>query len=243
MTKPFTTMTFNIGNGLVTIDRLRDWLEQSGTDLVALQEVSDQQANAIGEEFGDTLPYRIVRGGHYTGRAILSRFPLVEHEWIPSDPDRPDLRVVADVDGQPVTIVNAHPSPPRPSRSGWIFDDRSRRQIQQAAQAALDAQPAILLGDFNMTARHEAYRWMREVGLEDAWATTGTPSGRTLPVRMGQTTSMQRRLKWVPMRPLARVDYIWTTEGVKVEDAWVGDDLGSDHLPVLARISPVTEQK
>lgn len=32
-------------------------------------------------------------------------------------------------------------------------------------------------------------------------------------------------------------DYIWVTPDLAVESAWVGQDAGSDHLPVFARLS------
>jgi endonuclease/exonuclease/phosphatase (EEP) superfamily protein YafD len=36
--------------------------------------------------------------------------------------------------------------------------------------------------------------------------------------------------------PLLRVDYIWYTEPIHCLNSWVGEDTGSDHLPVLATL-------
>jgi endonuclease/exonuclease/phosphatase family metal-dependent hydrolase len=43
-------------------------------------------------------------------------------------------------------------------------------------------------------------------------------------------------LQGLPLRPVARVDYIFYTRGLHATAAWLGDDGGSDHLPVLARL-------
>ena len=39
-----------------------------------------------------------------------------------------------------------------------------------------------------------------------------------------------------PVIPIMRIDYVWASAEWQIVDAWVGDDAGSDHLPVLARI-------
>jgi endonuclease/exonuclease/phosphatase family metal-dependent hydrolase len=43
-------------------------------------------------------------------------------------------------------------------------------------------------------------------------------------------------LSWIPLIPAARVDYIWYTEQLSCASCWVGDDAGSDHMPVFARL-------
>jgi endonuclease/exonuclease/phosphatase family metal-dependent hydrolase len=237
MKTTFTTMTFNIGNGLAPVERLRAYLLEAAPDIVALQEVDGAQAEGIEHQLSDAFPFRIIRPGCFTGRAILSRFPIVSHEWMASDPSRPDVRAIIDLDGQELTIVNAHPSPPKPTANGWVFGELSRLQIRKAVEVAIATRPALLVGDLNMTARHPAYTGMREAGLVDVWSTQGKVPGKTLPVRMGQSRRFQRGFAWMPLRPVARVDYIWHTGEFVTEAAWLGDDAGSDHLPVLATLS------
>jgi len=41
----------------------------------------------------------------------------------------------------------------------------------------------------------------------------------------------------MPMLPFLRVDYIWSTPDLTALAAWLGEDAGSDHLPVLARLA------
>jgi endonuclease/exonuclease/phosphatase family metal-dependent hydrolase len=70
----------------------------------------------------------------------------------------------------------------------------------------------------------------------DAFAAAGSGRGWTLPRRVGRSSRFNHAMHWLPLRPVARIDYIWCTPGIAVEAAWLGPDAGSDHLPVLARI-------
>ena len=79
-------------------------------------------------------------------------------------------------------------------------------------------------------------------GLFDAFQAAGRGRGGTLPRRLGHSTRVNLRPGW-PARglpgllPLARVDYIWHTADLAPLDCWVGEDAGSDHLPVLAELT------
>jgi endonuclease/exonuclease/phosphatase (EEP) superfamily protein YafD len=95
----------------------------------------------------------------------------------------------------------------------------------------------VVLGDFNMTPRHPAHARLRAAGLVDAFAVAGTGSGWTLPTRIGRSARFDHRLQGLRLRPVARVDYIWCTPLLRPEAAWLGPDAGSDHLPVVARLT------
>jgi endonuclease/exonuclease/phosphatase family metal-dependent hydrolase len=232
----FIAMTFNVGNGLATGPRLCRYLRSIEVDVVGLQEVSAHQARAIEARLASEFPHRIIRATGFSGRAVLSRFPILEHDWLHIDPERPDLRVCVNVNGSPLTCVIAHPSPPRPKRNGFVFDDVSQQQIRDIARVAVEATPAIILGDFNMTVRNPSYHWMTGQHLTDAYLAAGPRAGKTFPLRVGRSRRVNRDLSWVPLRPIARVDYIWHTAGISSQAAWLGEDVGSDHLPVLARL-------
>src|SRR5579871_3973615 len=108
--------------------------------------------------------------------------------------------------------------------------------LERLAALAVERPPSLLLGDFNMTRRSRVYADYRALGLMDAFAEVGVGRGWTLPRRIGNA-HIKHGLHRVPLRPVARVDYIWYTRGLQAEAAWVGSDAGSDHLPVLARLS------
>jgi endonuclease/exonuclease/phosphatase (EEP) superfamily protein YafD len=80
---------------------------------------------------------------------------------------------------------------------------------------------------------------MLRTGLKDAFVEGGIERGHTLPKRIGpwkRLLALNRLLSRLPLLPMVRVDYIWFTDPLQCERAWVGQDTGSDHLPVLATL-------
>jgi endonuclease/exonuclease/phosphatase (EEP) superfamily protein YafD len=152
-------------------------------------------------------------------------------------PARPDLRVVVEFGGVPLSVVVAHPPPPRLIGIRVGFDPAALAQLDALASIALERGPGILLGDFNMTRRHPVYARFIAAGLIDAFAVAGTGRGWTLPRRLGHAKRFKHHLHGLPLVPVARVDYVWFTRHLQAEAAWVGGDAGSDHLPVLARLA------
>jgi endonuclease/exonuclease/phosphatase family metal-dependent hydrolase len=228
-------MTFNVGNGLARPRQLVEALRDEDADIVALQELSDQQAEAIEKDLIADFPNQVLVPAGFAGKGVLSRYPLLHSRSLELYPERPDLTVRLDIDGVPLSIVAGHPPPPRLHGAHLTFDQHALAQLETLANHAIEEAPAILLGDMNMTPGHAVYTRFVTLGLVDAFAQAGSGRGWTLPVRVGQGR-IKHGLQRVPLHALARVDYIWLTPGLRAESAWVGRDGGSDHLPVLARI-------
>jgi endonuclease/exonuclease/phosphatase family metal-dependent hydrolase len=231
----FTVMTYNLGNGLADPGRLVAILRESSADLIGLQELETGQAEAIARQLGDLFPYQVLHPVGFAGKGLLSRYPIVEQAQLHLSPERPDLRTVVDIGGTTVTVIVAHPAPPKMRLTGIAFDQVTSEQIDMLAQIAVASGAAIVVGDFNMTSRHSRYAHWTQSGLIDAFRAVRR-GGATLPVRVGRSVKMKDRLMGFPLRPVVRVDYIWHTAHLVAQAAWVGDDAGSDHLPVLARL-------
>ncbi len=231
-----TIMTFNIGNGLAPSRRLIPFLRECGADVIGLQELAAAQADPIAAELSAIYPFQELHPQGIEGKAVLSRFPLTGVHYLPLIEDRPDLRIQLDISGVTVAFVVAHPPPPSIHWRGVRHAEETRAQVAALATLTAASAPAVLLGDFNMTVQHALYDHLVAHGLIDAFQTAGTGRGSTLPTRIGYVRSMKRSLGWARLMPILRVDYIWLTPDVHVGRAWVGRDVGSDHLPVFARI-------
>lgn len=85
-------------------------------------------------------------------------------------------------------------------------------------------QPVVVGGDLNEPPEGAAASWIGE-RLWDAFAEAGQGAGETYPASM----------------PTARIDYLFVSQGVRLERAWVKRDpeveLASDHLPVFADVA------
>lgn len=207
--------------------RVRDWLGDRDADVVALLEMDEAWLAALGPLL-DHYPHRVIRTREDNfGVALLSKRPflaaeVVEFGGVPV----PSIVARIEWDGAPLTIVATHPPPPAGARLAAARDAALRSLA--AFVAAADA-PCIVVGDLNATPWSAAFRGLvRTSGLCD------TALGRGL-----QPTWNARLLA-----PRIPIDHILAPAGTVVLERAVGPDLGSDHLPVTARLSlPVTPNR
>lgn len=231
-------MTFNVGNGLARPTQLAEVLKASESDVIGLQELAIGQAETLSHDLAATYPFQMLAPGGFAGKGLLSRHRILHHTPLTLYPERDDLHAVIGFDGVSLTVLVVHPPPPRLIGTRITFDGHALKQLETLAVMAVQHAPSVLMGDFNMTRRNAIYARLVEVGLEDAFAVAGSGRGWTLPRRLGHASRLKHRLQRLPLRPMARVDYIWYTRELHAEAAWVGSDAGSDHLPVLARLAP-----
>lgn len=225
----FTAMTHNVGNGLAPPAALAAALCRSGADIVGLVELADAQAVAVAR-LTDRYPYQALYPSGIPGKGLLSRFPITATRQLDLFPARPDLHALVEVDGRALTVIVAHPLPPRFHRRGFSFLAGTRAQLARLTALATAGGPTLLVGDFNLTDRHPLYRSKSAAGLVDAFQAAGSGRGYTFPARLGP----------LPCLPLLRLDYIWHTRHLRATACWIGEAAGSDHRPVLARLAWAT---
>ena len=237
-----TVLTANVGNGQAPDERLIAAILAGKADIVGLQELNRRQAAVLRERLAGVYPERFAFADSYEGKGILSRYPVVTAWPMMLVPDRPDCAARIDLGGREITVIVAHPRPPRIRRRGIIFDRQSQRHILQLGRLAQEDAPSIMLGDFNMTPRHPAHFRFLRLGLHDAFGKAGLTRGATFPFRLGAVTPIGpmgqagNPVSRMRLPPVVRYDYVWHTAEFETVGAWIGPDTGSDHLPVLARL-------
>lgn len=236
-------ITFNHWMEHPDLEAIGEWLEAEAADVVVLQQAYRRLSSLVEEDY----PYFAFDGPreNWSGRLILSRYPIAESEAIPLTPerDRGLQRTVIEVRGQPVTIYNVHLS--QPQREGPRFRigrlrfplsfiaqyDEVERNTQirlLLEQIAAETGPTIVAGDFNTSDNAVIYDEMAAV-MQDSYRQAASGLGATWPVA---------KLRGVPglLPPLLRIDYIWHRGGFHTLSASIGPRLGSDHLPVVATL-------
>jgi vancomycin resistance protein VanJ len=166
--------------------------------------------------------------GYGAGMALLSQFPIIEHGKLTTPPTLWARLCMGE--GRQLMVVSAHPTffPPRPEgdvpkpprtlrqKLRHVFDPRFLRYrtahrddgIRQVRvlvdQLLAEDAPLLLVGDFNVTEREQAYHELA-VGLNDVHRAVGTGSGHTW------------RPEWLARWPLAllRIDYMWCNSALK----------------------------
>ena len=219
-------MTCNLmGKSLPDRQSQIDMLRDSGADIIALQEVEQDSVEAINSQLADVYPYRALYPAGVAGTGIISKYPIHDEDFFLLTPGCLfHTMATVDVDGIPVTVISAHPPPPF---SISEFQYKSFRYEETSKLIALTSQeqPALILGDFNITDQTSVYRLLIDAGFQDTYREVGWGFGYTWPVRI-------RAVDW-PM-PLMRIDFIWHTDNFQAVSAWVGPKTVSDHLPVIA---------
>lgn len=228
-------LSYNVGNGLAPADRLVHYLYYAEADIIGLQELADEQADAIERHLHSVYPYRVLHPDGFAGKGLLSRYPIVSSERHAFASGRPDLSATVEIAGRIAQVVVAHPRPPKVRVSGAAFDPVTLRQIQEVAKLATCGIPSLVLGDFNMTDRQPEHRIMTTAGLIDAFHEVGS-SVSSFPKRVGNPHRFGPRAQNISLPPVIRIDYIWYTREFIARSAGIGRDAGSDHLPVVAAI-------
>ncbi len=234
-------------------------------DVVCLQEVWDDGEVCFAAELADALGYHHVYGsrldldGVRFGNAVLSRWPITDHEVLPlpAPAHLDELRtcVRADIDGPrgPLQVFSTHLS--------WRFDQSDVRQDQVRAICELIASsregrshgfPAVLCGDLNADPDSDEVRMLTGraatpvpgLVFHDAWEVAGRASDSSA---TGATWTNDNPYARLDLEPDRRIDYVlagWpkaggaghvtrcTVEGLAPIDGVVP----SDHLAVLAEL-------
>jgi vancomycin resistance protein VanJ len=227
---PLTIATYNIQSAESDPEGVIDVIRDLDADIVGLQELGDAHQAAFEQHLSDEYPYQLslpTFAGH--GIGLLSRYPILSHEVLVSNIKYVRLvKVGLDIDGQPVTVLLAHPDPPEHVLSPLDYNAAARgtHLAWLRAEIALISGPLMVLCDCNMTDQSDDYRKLDAL-LNDAYRDAGWGLGFTFPAKDAP---------YLPVRlPLAvRIDYVWYNAGFAVQQAHVGDRCGSsDHHPVI----------
>ncbi|WP_437790383.1 endonuclease/exonuclease/phosphatase family protein [Sorangium sp. So ce693] len=233
--------SFNTGSRAMNIDRLKGFVAETRPDVLALQECSAPE-----QELSAAFPGWSVHVDH--GMCLVSRHPLLEVEsrdrrdvWdkgghgailryaiaLP-DASRPGAHEPPGM--RTFSLLNLHLETPREAIEAlmhglWKQAEEHDRVIalrvweSELARQWVDEAPypVVVAGDFNMPVDSAIYRrfW---AGFENAFSRAGLGFGAT------------KRTRWFGVR----IDHVLAGPGWTTERAWVGPDLGSDHLPIVA---------
>jgi endonuclease/exonuclease/phosphatase family metal-dependent hydrolase len=229
--------TMNVGNGMAPDERLAAAIREMAPDVIGLEELNARQADHLARELEAEWPYQFSFGDSYEGRGVFSRYPLRGETMLEIATGRPDALVEIELDGQVLTLLVGHPRPPKLRRASLDIPFALHRQLLRLADLALEASPAVLLGDFNIRPDTSIYGRLRDRGLVDAFAASGEGAERTFPVRLERGRAPGGRKMRFKTPPLFRLDYVWHTPDIRSVATWVGGDTGSDHLPVMSRLA------
>lgn len=202
------------------VETIRASIQAADADVVVLVEMGDVPAAAM-DRVLEGYPHRAIgrRGAKRKGPArsvIASRHPLTKTSDAANGLN--SMSAVVETDLGPLNVVAVHLTRPWPYQFQW--GQITQVQTLAALRAAMTG-PVVVAGDFNSVSSARIGRQMRdEVGLIPAPGWPGTWHAR-LPA---------------PLR--ITIDQVYRSPDLALLDRKLGRPTGSDHRPVVTRLTP-----
>jgi endonuclease/exonuclease/phosphatase family metal-dependent hydrolase len=224
LTGSVTVVTYNIQAGfsrdnIFDLEQTARTIEEANPDIGLLQEVGRGWLVLTGIDEALWLSQRLEMPFYFGaasddglwGNAILTRAPVSDEtlrKFTSSENlKRSVISVSVATESGPIWVAATHLD--NPDDAGTV----RMEQVEQLLALWNERRPALIAGDFNAPPDSDVVARMREAGFNDHADLLGRA-----------TTSEDQR----------RIDYIFTTTGLDVSKALVGDRWASDHLPVTA---------
>ncbi len=229
---PVKVMSYNIHSafnveGSQDLEAIASVIEDSGADVIGLQEVSrvrlmDGYAD-MPTWLANRLDMQMVFQGTEEpiwGNAILSRYPIIETGFgeLPKEGSlikRGYLWALIDVGAEePLLVIVTH-------LHQVVADvDVRLAQVPVIMDFWDEKNSTVFLGDLNAEPDSEEMELIAEAGLMDGWIEAGEGSGYTD----------------ASNNPVKRIDFIWHSVDLETIEIEVIQTQASDHMPVIATI-------
>jgi vancomycin resistance protein VanJ len=227
-------VTLNAGYR-TTVDQLRQLLQSSGAQVAALQECDPPIAEAADSWKRDG--WQVHREASL---CLLSRFPIRKVDVLdPTEIRRQGGNGVAvhyllDAPSGPLDITSVHLQTVRDGLDEVIHRawrgsaalaantaarDNESRRVRAWIDERRGTNGAVVVGDFNMPVESAVFR--------RHWGSLGNAFSRA-----GFGLGWSKRTRWHGVR----IDHVLFSDELDCARAYIGDDAGSDHRPVIVRL-------
>lgn len=228
-------LTYNVEGGMIVQDRFQELVETWSPDVIALQECAAPMRPAFRALAGYVVDER--------ASCFASRYPIDSVAGL----KRQNLEAAGGsglvvsyhlrTPSGRVVVTNVHLETPRggleqlianPLQGGVaaVRANTVLRDIEsRLARRWVDSQPAprIVLGDFNTAPESRLFDRYWD-GFTSAWDVAGRGFGYT------------KQNGWIQ----ARIDHVLADDRWRVRGAWIAEDYGSDHLPLVVDLERIT---
>lgn len=212
---PLTVISANVHLGNADAGRLLAWARALRADIVVVLEVSPAMARALAAAV-DYPHQKRLPADHAFGIALLSRHPWREVNVLQLQAGVPALHALVETPVGLVSVAALHTMPPIVGPRGLLDRDADIAAVVRQAQAAGAA--AVVAGDLNATPWSSGLRgaqaqgFLRAQGLAPTW-----------PLPLAGVFGIP-------------IDHVLASPHWRVAESGRGPDVGSDHLPVFARL-------
>lgn len=214
------TASINLLFSNPVVDEVADDLIERDPDVIVFSEyTAEHQDELLAHPLAGRYPFQVNRDGLFAGgMAVWSKFPIVENER----PATINRTIDATLDGPDgaIRLLGVHPPTP-------IFDfEEWERDLAMIGETAAEAgRPTLVIGDFNASYWHPAFRDLLRRNLTDAHIANGEGWSSSWPTD-----------EFFP--PFVRLDHALTGNGLVSTDVVDFRVPGSDHAGFIVTVSP-----
>jgi len=191
-------------------ERVLAYVREARPDLAVFLETTPAWRDAL-RQLGDVLPYQARAGEVF----VASRRPLGALEAVPlAEAGAMAVRFGFETPRGPLTVIGAHANWPL---GATVAASRNRELARLAELARQSPAPAVVLGDFNLTAYSPVFaELLARAGMHDCSAGQGLHG------------------TWPALFPplLLQIDHCLADPGIAIRALRTGPWVGSDHFPL-----------
>jgi endonuclease/exonuclease/phosphatase family metal-dependent hydrolase len=219
-------MTINLQYGWADATTIADAVRDRSVDVLAVEELTPEAvANLAAAGLDALLPHQVLRPDVLAhGSGLWSRYPVTPAEDWHGIHAMPGATLhVTDRTGRTRDVLVRVAHPYRTARFNATSYGRDQRMLRERLAAQPPDVPAIVLGDFNATRDHQAFRRLLSDGWRDAPEYAGSGFVGTWSPRY-----------WIPH--FVQLDHILINRGFGARSTDTFSVRGSDHGALVAHL-------
>jgi endonuclease/exonuclease/phosphatase (EEP) superfamily protein YafD len=199
-------------------EKLLTFVRAETPDIAAFMEVKEKWKEQL-ETLRDILPYAVFKGE----LALYSSLPLERVYERSLDSGKRGVLAQTSFQGNTLSIVLVHPNIPL---SKNLFNSRNKQLKAVADYVAPLKNPAIVLGDFNISLWSPIYKnFVKNAQIKNARSGFG----------IMPTWPTHKPLLYIP------IDHCFVNREIQVLNTRKGPNIGSDHLPLVTDLGVLKE--
>jgi len=208
-------MLLNVNTRLGDANRVRAVVSAADPDILVLEEISSAWMSDL-TWLTNSYPHSLSQPREDNfGIGLYSKLPLADAEVVYiGGAEVPSILATVSTSQRDLRVIATHPLPP----CGRDYSRWRNEQLERLPDYVRSHLPVLLLGDLNVTPWNYYFRrLLASTGLRDS------AKGRGV-----QAT-------WPNFNPLLRIpiDHCLHSEDIGILDRRVGEDVSSDHFPVI----------
>lgn len=210
----FKISSINLLSSNSKIDLVKNYIRNEDPDILILMEFTPEWKNELVPITGNYKYKKLFPSTDNFGIAMLSKFEMESSIDYFELNDKPSIIGNLTIENQEYTIVATHPIPPISQRT---FENRNKQLSNIISKRSIFSDNLIVVGDFNTSSFSNHFSTLIQGDLKDSRIGFGLLTTWPADYKIFQTT----------------LDHCLVSKNLNVLERSKGENIGSDHLPII----------